>query len=150
MESFKNLTQFEAYVINSLKHLSEFETYVVSSLKHSSEFEAYVLKKLEKLDPLIEKFDKLETKLDRVETRLERVEDKLVKVIENQEVHDTKFEAIFYCFDKQGERIDKSVSQANSIEKKVDSMQKDVRALRADDKVQNSRIERLELKLAIG
>jgi len=59
-------------------------------------FEAYVLEKLEKLE-----------KIDGFENRFDRIEVKLEQVIKKQEIHDAKFEAIFYCFDRHGERLDR-------------------------------------------
>ena len=57
-------------------------TSTVQRPEAATPFEAYA----------IDKFDKIEHILERV--------------VENQEIHDTKFEAIFYCFGKHYEQLE--------------------------------------------
>lgn len=69
--------------------------------KATSAFEEYVMNKIDKIDT--------------IETRLDSVEKTLHKVVEKQEIHDTKFEAIFFCFDRHEESIEELKAQARNI-----------------------------------
>lgn len=119
-------------------------TKIVARPKATSAFEEYVMSKIDKIDK-IDMIDGIESKIDNIETRLVRVEKVLDKVVEKQEVHDTKFEAIFFCFDRHEESIDELKTQSKKILARIEELRADNKVTQSYYDVLKARIERMEL-----
>lgn len=79
---------------------------------------------------------------------MDKIGHQVHEILEKQEVHDTKFEAIFYCFGKHDVRLD-------HLEKQGEELLREMKRLRADNKVSEAyynavvqRISRLEMAAA--
>lgn len=71
--------------------------------------------------------------------------DLIDKVVEKQEVHDTKFEAIFFCFDRHEESIDELKMQGKKILARIEELRADNKVTQSYYDVLKARIERMEL-----
>ena len=85
------------------------------------------------------------SKVDNIEGRVTSVEKTLDKVVEKQEVHDTKFEAIFFCFDRHEESIDELKTQGKKILARIEELRADNKVTQSYYDVLKARIERMEL-----
>lgn len=101
----------------------------------TSAFEEYMM---DKLDILSERVGGHDSKFCGIEKLLD-------KVIEKQEVHDTKFEAIFFCFDRHEESIEELKKQGKKILACIEELRADNKVTQSYYDVLKARIERMEL-----
>jgi len=78
----------------------------------------------------------------------EYVMSKIDTIVEKQEVHDTKFEAIFFCFDRHEESIDELKTQGKKILARIEELRADNKVTQSYYDVLKARIERMELNAA--
>ena len=78
----------------------------------------------------------------------EYVMSKIEAIVEKQEVHDTKFEAIFFCFDRHEESIDDLKTQGKKILARIEELRADNKVTQSYYDVLKARIERMELNAA--
>lgn len=71
------------------------------------------------------------------------------KVVEKQEIHDTKFDALFYCFGKHEADIETLKKQGKEIIQRLDELKADQKVGEAYYKAVKSRVERLEFAVSI-
>lgn len=136
---------FEAYVLEKLGGLEKIEKKVDRIEGIENKIDGIE----EKLEGAVSRIEGVENKIGRMEGKIGGIESKLDEVIEKLLVHDTQFEAIFYCFGKHDERLE-------NLENQGADLLKEMRRLRADNKVSDAyynavvqRIERLEHTLVV-
>jgi len=71
--------------------------------------------------------------------------DMIDKIVEKQEVHDTKFEAIFFCFDSHEKSIEELKKQGKKILARIEELRADNKVTQSYYDVLKARIERMEL-----
>lgn len=75
----------------------------------------------------------------------EYVMSRIDTIVEKQEVHDTKFEAIFFCFDSHEESIEELKKQGKKILARIEELRADNKVTQSYYDVLKARIERMEV-----